>query len=174
MKSLSIKAYLHTLSSIIKEPKKFFRNLPENSDLKSPLSFLAVSLAISTVVFITGSSFQASPEAAAVYFINAAVMSTAASMALFAALKFFLFKNVKLKKCFSLFAYSAGATVIAAGVPFLLWMTEIWKWWLVGVGINQNLKIKPILSFIAVVLSIALVISTFASILYITGQIIQN
>ncbi|MCD4744402.1 MAG: hypothetical protein K8R67_18210, partial [Desulfobacteraceae bacterium] len=51
--TLSFKTYFNTVTRLLKEPGKFFSELPEDINMKLPLSFLFVSCIISTIVGLT-------------------------------------------------------------------------------------------------------------------------
>lgn len=36
---------------------------------------------------------------------------------------------------FSIYAFAAGATLLASWIPYFVWLTEPWKWWLIAIGL---------------------------------------
>jgi hypothetical protein len=38
---------------------------------------------------------------------------------------------------FSIYAFSSGVTLFLSWLPFLLWITEPWKWWLICTGLKH-------------------------------------
>ena len=43
-------------------------------------------------------------------------------------------RRVTFVRFFSIYALSAGVTLLASWLPFFIWLTEPWKWWLIGTG----------------------------------------
>ena len=44
-------------------------------------------------------------------------------------------RRVMFAQFFSVQAFAVSATLLAAWIPLLIWITEPWKWYLIGVGL---------------------------------------
>ncbi|MDY0131793.1 MAG: YIP1 family protein [Desulforegulaceae bacterium] len=163
MNQLTIKSYIDTLSTMIKNPGAFFENLPKNISLKPPFYFLCISCFFSAIVFIFSTSVaDYIAITGSIYFINAVGMTLIAAFFAFTAILVITPDNADYKKCFSIFAYSAGTTIIGAGIPFFLWFAEVWKWWLIGKGLKTNIKLTNIQTLIVIAVSIGSVLFLFS------------
>lgn len=163
MNKLTIKNYINTLSSMIKNPGNFFENLPRNISLKPPFYFLCISCLFSAFLFILSTSVtEYKTITGSIYFINAVGMTVIAAFFAFTAIIIMTPDNADYKKCFSIFAYSTGTTIIGAGIPFLLWFAEIWKWWLIGKGLKRNINLNNIQTTLVIGVSIGSVLFLFS------------
>ncbi|MGE4518828.1 MAG: YIP1 family protein [Desulfobacteraceae bacterium] len=163
MNELTIKNYIDTLSSMIKSPGGFFENLPGNMSVKPPFFFLCISCILSAFLFIfSTSAAEYKTLTGSIYFINAVGMTVITAFFAFAALLIITPDNADYKKCFSIFAYSAGTTIIGAGIPFFLWFAEVWKWWLIGKGLKKNIKLNNIQTLLVISVSIGSVLFLFS------------
>ena len=45
---------------------------------------------------------------------------------------------VPFKKLLPIYALSSGVTLLVAWLPYSLWFTEPWKWWLIGAGLTDG------------------------------------
>ena len=170
MNQLTIKNYIDTLSSIIKNPGVFFENLPKYSGIKYPFYFLCISCLISAFVFIfSTSAADYKALTGSVYFINAVGMTIIAALFAYASILIMAPQRADYKKCFSIFAYSAGTAVIGAGIPFFIWFAEIWKWWLIGKGLKKNIKLTGVQTIIVISVSICSILFLFSLFAHITA-----
>lgn len=169
MNNMNLKNYIQTLSMLLKTPGQFFLNLPQNTKFIYPLFFLLTSCLISTIIFLTSTSFDPFYITGTIYYINAVGMTLIASVSGFMAIRLFMRDEVSFSRCFSIFAYSTGVSVIGAGVPFLLWFAEIWKWWLVATGLKKHLNFQGFAIFIVITISIALIYVFFNTLVPATG-----
>ena len=143
--TLNFKTYFNTVTRLLKEPGKFFSELPEDINIKFPLSFLLVSCVISTIVGLALQWPGSAPVLiGGIYFFNALGMVFVATFFTFLIMTMFMKNKVTFTRCFSIYAFSTGLTVLVAGIPLFIWLTEPWKWWLIGTGMINNFKYKTI------------------------------
>ena len=154
MTGFTVKLYMITLKDLLKEPKKFFINYSDNSKVVNPMGFLIMSCMISTLIFLYSTSFTSPVITGSLYFINALGMTFIASIITYIILSVILKGSIEFQKCFSIFAFSTGVTIIGAGVPFLLWFAEIWKWGLVATGMKNSLKLNNTTIFLIIITSL--------------------
>ena len=129
--------YFSTLNKVLEKPRKFFSKLPQETGLKKSLAFLSVSslfFAVACTVsgmcpnpFVTGS----------IFFINAIGMVFISAGLGYMAMTMIMGKNVTFARFFSIYAFSSGVTLLASWIPFFIWLTEPWKWWLIGTGLTK-------------------------------------
>ena len=161
MKAFTLKLYMTTLKSLLKEPGFFFKTYENNSNPTNPIYFLTASCIISTLIFLYSTSFSSPLVSGALYFINAFGMTFTASIITTLILSIALKRIIKFQKCFSIFAFSTGITIIGAGIPFLLWFAETWKWGLVATGIKNSFRLSNLSVFLVLITSIVSIYFTF-------------
>jgi hypothetical protein len=77
----------------------------------------------------------------------------------------FLGRSVTFKRLFSIYAFSSGLTLLAAWIPFFIWFTEPWKWWLIGTGMARSCGFRSRQIIMIIGLSIGLMILLFLTVL---------
>jgi hypothetical protein len=130
--------YFQTLTKILGQPRRFFSELSPDTGLKKPLGFLFVSS-----LFFTGASLvtDMSPQPVmlgGILFINAMGMAFIAAGLGYMVMTMIMGQRVTFTRFFSIYALSSGVTLLASWVPFFFWITEPWKWWLIGTGMIKN------------------------------------
>ncbi len=138
MTELTLHYYIRTLIRILREPRQFFSEIPDGPALKFSLFFLTVSCLISTAGGLSICSPDKPVIAGGIYFINAMGMVFIAAFFSFIISTMFIKKQVSMSRFITIYAFSSGTTLIAAWVPFLMLLTEPWKWWLAGTGMIRG------------------------------------
>ncbi|MCK5311856.1 MAG: hypothetical protein KAJ62_07095 [Desulfobacteraceae bacterium] len=166
MNKFNVKFYFSTLNRLLKEPGKFFKELPEDTGIKFPLSFLLVSCVISTIVGLTLQWPGSSPVLiGGIYFFNALGMVFVAAFFTFLIMAMFMKNKVTFTRCFAVYAFATGLTVLVAGIPLFIWLTEPWKWWLIGTGMINNFKYRTIHVVLLLIATIIVILLFFWSVL---------
>jgi hypothetical protein len=167
----SFRFYFHALSKMLGETRHFFSELPFDIGFKKPLGFLIVSS-----IFFTGASVVSSMPSNPIYlggifFINAVGMVLIASGLGYVVMVMFLGRSVTFKRLFSIYAFSSGITLLAAWIPFFIWFTEPWKWWLIGTGMARSCGFRSWQIIMIIGLSIGLMILFFLTVLPLVSPI---
>ena len=161
----SFRFYFQALSKMLGEPRSFFSELPVDLGFIKPLGFLIVSS-----IFFTGASVVSSMPSNPIYlggifFINAVGMVLIASGLGYMVMVMFLGRSVTFKRLFSIYAFSSGITLLAAWIPFFIWFTEPWKWWLIGTGLARSCGFRSWQIIMIIGLSLGLMILLFQAVL---------
>ena len=161
----SFRFYFQALSKMLGEPRHFFSELPVDLGFIKPLGFLIVSS-----IFFTGASVVSSMPSnplylGSIFFINAVGMVLIASGLGYMVMVMFLGKPVSFKRLFSIYAFSSGLTLLAAWIPFFIWFTEPWKWWLIGTGLARSCGFRSWQIIMIIGLSLGLMILLFQAVL---------
>ena len=157
--------YFRALTKLLGEPRKFFSKLPQDGGLKRPLGFLFVSS-----LFFTGASLVSNRPSNPVilgstFFINAMGMVLIAAGIGYMVMTMIMGRRVTFDRFFSIYALSSGVTLLVSWLPFFIWLTEPWKWWLIGTGMVKGcgFRISQVLVIIGV--SIGVMFLLFWSVL---------
>jgi len=130
--------YFHALGKILGDPRNFFSQLPADSEFIKSLGFLIVSS-----LFFTGASVvsRMPPNPlylGGIFFINAVGMVLISALLGYLVMVMFWGRSVAFKRLFCIYAFASGMTLLAAWIPFFIWFTEPWKWWLIGTGLGRS------------------------------------
>ena len=159
--TFSFRFYYHTMDKMVAEPRHFFNELPVDIGLMKPLCFLIVSSLIFTgaiaVIGLPVMSFYLG----SIFFINAVGMALIASGLGYLVMILLLGRSVSYKRFFSIYAFSSGTTLLVAWIPFSIWFTEPWKWWLIGTGLSRSCGFKPWQIIVTIGLSLVIMFLFF-------------
>jgi hypothetical protein len=100
----------------------------------------------------------------AIHFLNALVMPLLSAIIGYALIKKGLRKAIEFKKLLMIYALSSGLTLLMAWIPLFLWITEPWKWFLIGLGMVKGCELSRRQALFVITLSILLIILGFRSI----------
>jgi len=133
----SVSFYFQALAKVLGEPGAFFSEL-QATGFKQPVGFLLVSSA-----FFTGASLLTRPYpgqilSGGILFINAIGMTFIAAGLGYILMTLFFGKKVTFSRLFAVYAYASGVTLLASWIPLFVWLTEPWKWVLIGMGLTKS------------------------------------
>jgi len=131
--------YSYSLIQLLIEPGLFFKELAENTTLKKALIFMVICCGFfSGASLLTGAYSRPVWIMAIIYFVNAAGMIIMSSLLSYTAMVMILGKRTSFSIVFRLYAFSSGVTLFISWLPFFLWFTEPWKWWLIYTGFKNT------------------------------------
>ena len=138
---------------IVLNPKSFFQNMPAEKDHRAAVTFLctcAVIYSIAATVFAY--------ESHATYFVLMLANGLLYPVVTAAALRFVLYaagaSKTAFHQTFAIVAY-ANAVLLLAWIPGIAPFTEIFKYYLIGVGLVHVLKMSRIKALTIIVATIA-------------------
>ena len=152
--------FFRTLSRLLGNPKGFFSDLPPEMGMGPPLGFLMVS----SIVFSLASIMNAAVEplvAGGIFFANAVGMVFISSGLGYMVMIMTIGRKTGYTRFFGVYAFSAGLTLLASWMPYFLFITEPWKWWLVFTGLTRSLQLKWQQALMVIGFSIALLVLFF-------------
>ncbi|MCK5695696.1 MAG: hypothetical protein KAH62_03695 [Desulfobacula sp.] len=131
--------YSYSLIQLLIEPGLFFKELAEKTTLRRTLGFMVICCGFfAGANLLTGAYSKPVWIMAGVFFVNAAGMIIISSLLGFTAMVLIFGKRSSFSIIFSLYAFSSGVTFFMSWLPFLLWFTEPWKWWLIYTGFKNT------------------------------------
>ncbi|MCD6585470.1 MAG: YIP1 family protein [Desulfobacteraceae bacterium] len=156
--------YFQALAKVLGTPVIFFREL-QDIDFKQSLGFLVVSS-----VFFAGASlltrqFVQPLLSGGILFINAIGMTFIAAGLGYMLMSMFFGKKVTFPRLFAVYAFSAGVTLLASWIPLFVWLTEPWKWVLIGLGLTKSCDFRWNQTIVVIGGSIGIMILFFKSLL---------
>ena len=127
--------YSYSLIQLLIEPGQFFKELPEKATVRKTVGFMAICCVFFTIAsLLTGAYTKPGWIMAIIFFANAAGMIVISSVLGYIVMAMILGKRTSFLVIFSLYVFSSGVTLFLSWLPFLLWITEPWKWWLIYTG----------------------------------------
>ncbi|MBU0992083.1 MAG: YIP1 family protein [Proteobacteria bacterium] len=163
--SFSAHYYVTTLSGLLRKPGVFFReSLDQETSLRAFL-FLLIS-----GVFSTAAALLMNPDIRAllptgILFVNAIGMSVLAAFTGYGIMVMMVGKKISFARFFNIYAFSSGVILLASWIPFLVIITEPWRWILIGTGLVKGGQMKKFQAFMIIILSITVMTLLFWSIL---------
>ncbi len=157
--------YFRILIRIIRKPGIFFSNLPADIGLKQPGGFLLTSSLIYMIACLASNMPQNPVLMGSILFINAVGMTFIAAGLGYMLMMMFMKKQVPFFFFFSVYAFSLGVILLFSWLPFFVWLTEPWKWWLIGTGMTKALGFKWTQAALIIIISYAIIALFFWSLL---------
>lgn len=96
-----------------------------------------------------------------ILFVNAVGMCFISTILGFAAIIVFTGRRPEFSTLFNIYALSWGITLLASWIPFFIYFTEPWKWWLIAMGIKRRCGISTIKCMFIIVFSIGFIAMLF-------------
>lgn len=131
--------YIDTMTALMTRPGRFFATTFQKISAVQSLVVLTVSS-----IFFAATGTLIRPESGSlttglILFLNAVGMAIVGSAACYLATVTTARRRYAFKKLFSIFSLSSGVVLLIAWVPSSFFLTEPWKWWLIGVGMINGL-----------------------------------
>jgi len=163
--NFSLGFYFQALTKMLGKPRIFFSELPRDAGLKRPLYFLFVSS-----LFFAGASLMSNRPPnpvimGGIFFINAMGMVFIAAGIGYLVMTMIMGRQVTFTRFFSIYALSFGVTLLASWLPFFMWLTEPWKWWLIGTGMVKGCGFSLSQAFVIIGISMGVMFLLFWSVL---------
>jgi len=157
--------YFSVQTRMLKDPRRVFSEHLPQQGVKRSLGVLLTS----GITYSLACMLISRPEA---YFVHGIVLLVNALGMVFiaAAIGYGLIgmitgRWVPFPRLLSIYALSSGITLLVAWLPFSLWFTEPWKWWLIGAGLTGSFAIKRSQALVIIIGSIVILTLLFGAFL---------
>ena len=158
--------YLATQSRMVKEPGRVFNEMLPEQGAKRPLGVLLASSIIYSLSSILIGQPEAPVVAAAVLFVNAIGMALIAAAVGYGLVALFAGRSVPFGQLLPIYALSSSITLLVAWLPYSVWLTEPWKWWLIGTGLTKGCAaLQGWQALVIVISSIGVITLLFSAVL---------
>lgn len=156
MEKFSLGFYVQTVFSIMGHPRRFFSELPQSGSMTQALGFLILSAVFFSFARLMSTDLQNFFVAGGIHIFNAVGMVFILAGLGYVVMTLSVGRKVRFARWFSIYALSAGVTLLISWVPYVVIFTEPWKWWLIGTGITKGcgLTLKEALLIMAISLTI--------------------
>lgn len=145
-------SYFHIMHRMLVSPGQFFGG---ELNLIDPFRAFCFLLLTSLFFTLAGLSlhWQTFPALSAVLFMNAVLMPVLTAGTGCILIKWVTRKPISFSRLFPLYALSSGLMMFIAWIPFFVWITEPWKWLLIGLGLTRSYGLSRGQSTLVIVLS---------------------
>jgi len=161
----SIGFYLRTVTRLLSEPKKFFSECANEATFNQSMGFLLVSSLFFTAASLMSNMFIKPFVMGAIFFVNAVSMVFIAAAFGYVVMTMLMGKKVTFVRFFSIYAFASGITLLASWVPFFMYLTEPWKWWLIGTGMTRGFGFRLSQALAIIGVSVGVIFLLFWSVL---------
>ncbi len=164
-KKLTFGFYFKSLTKMLGAPRKFFSQLPREIGLRQSAGFLLVSSLFFTGGSLVQNIYPNPGVMGGIFLVNAIGMVLIAAGLGYLVMALTIGKQVSFTRFFSVYAFSAGVTLLASWIPFFIWITEPWKWWLIGTGMVKGCGFSLSQALVIIGVSIGVMFLLFWSVL---------
>lgn len=146
------RVYVCPLAQLLIEPGPFFKGVRYQTGIRKVCGFLMICCIFFTISsLLTGVYPGPVRQMAAVFFAGTAGMVLLSSLLGYIAMIMIAGKKAGYAAVFSVYAYSHGITLFISWLPFFLWFSEPWKWWLIFTGLKITCGLKGRQAFLVLV-----------------------
>ncbi|MFH2092382.1 MAG: YIP1 family protein [Pseudomonadota bacterium] len=149
--------YAYSLIQVLIEPGAFFKGLADKTTFRKTLGFMVIcSVFFAVASLLTGAYSKPVWIMSIIFFVNAAGMIILSSFLGYLAMVMIVGKNIRFSTIFSVYAFSSGVTLFISWLPFFLWLSEPWKWWMIYTGLKNTCKFTGKQAFSILLLSMTI------------------
>jgi hypothetical protein len=154
MDKFSMPFYVQAVFGILGQPRKFFSELPLTIGMLQSLVFLVISALFFCTASLMNIRLRASCILGGIYLLNAVGMVFIMAGLGYLVMTLSIGRKVPFTRLFSIYALCAGVTLLISWVPYLVVLTEPWKWYLIGTGLTKGCGVKLREAVLIIVLSL--------------------
>ncbi len=159
-KSFSLSYYCNVLGAVIKRPSAFFDGLPDDIGFVRPLSVLAVS----GIFCALASLMQIQVNRTLMFSIilaNAVLLPIISAGLGYALAGPMMNMKAGFPKFLAVYAFSSAAVLLVAWIPSLIFMTEPYKWFLIGKGLVRSIGLTKVQAILLILFSICVMMLVY-------------
>jgi len=159
-------SYLNASGQLLKSPGAFFDNFRDaGAGAGTAVRFLAMAGLLHTAAGLMVARPVQPLVFAAITFANAMGMVLFSGIVGYIVMGMFLGRKIPFPRLFSVYAFASGTTLLFSWIPFFLWLTEPWKWWLVYTGLTKGCGFPKKEGLLMVLLSVCVMLTFFYSLM---------
>jgi hypothetical protein len=163
--NFSIGFYFRSLAKVLGTPGTFFEESQKDVGFHQSVGFLVVSSVFFAVAGLTTRDFEAPWIISSIFFVNAVGMTLIAAGLGYITMTMFWGRKVTFRRFFSVYAFASGVTLLASWIPLFVFITEPWKWMMIGIGLTKTCGLKGLHSILIIVVTIGMIVLFFRSLL---------
>jgi len=149
--------FFRDLYRLVLHPGAFYEELPGTHRFSSALVFLFSCSLISSTLASLHTGQKDMIVLALIYFLNAVSMPFITAFVLYIVTTFSCRNAFTFKTLFSITAY-ANVALLVAWIPGVAWMTGIWRFYLVGLGMVRAGRISALKALVSVLVTLVILL----------------
>lgn len=165
MKNLSARCYMDVLTALLMRPGIFFSTRFDGISAGQALGILTISALFFAAAGTLLTPGTASLTMGAILFINAIGMVGIAAGIGYLAVVVLAGRRYTFSRLWNVFSLSSGAVLLIAWIPSAFFLTEPWKWWLIGTGMVKGLGMSKTRAAVIVLFTFGATVMAVYSIL---------
>ncbi len=147
------KKYVSTVTAVMAHPGAFFQDRFNNVTVGQALGFLSLSALCFSITATLVNPVGGLLRNGVLLFVNAIGMVVIGSAVAYVALIATTGRRYAFFRLWNIFSLSASAVLILAWIPAAFFLTEPWRWWLIGTGLVRGLGLSKIRAVFVVLLT---------------------
>jgi len=149
--------YAYAIVQLLIEPGQFFKELPKKTTVKITLGFMLLSSVFyAAASLLTGAYEQPVWIMGIIFFMNALGTVFISAIIGYVTMMMLAGRKEPFPGVLSVYAFAAGITLFLSWLPFMLWFTEPWRWWLLYTGFKNSCGVTGKQAFWIVCISLVL------------------
>lgn len=157
--------YARALTRLLGEPGRFYSDMGQKGDSQHAMLFLVIASLFHAAAGLLQSVSTTPARVFFALFLNGIGMACLCAVVLFSAQAMMFGRKICFGTVLSIVAYSSGVTLLVSWVPFFIWLTEPWKWWLIITGLVRGCGFKWWQALAASITTVMLVFLLFWTLL---------
>lgn len=137
LKNASRLTYFQILNRMLVSPGQFFGHDIQGIHLGRAMGLLILSSLFFTLAGLNLLQ-HSSLVMSVIHFLNALIMPSISAVIGYVLIKKGLRQPVGFSKVFTVYALASGLTLLMSWIPLFLFITEPWKWFLIGLGMVKR------------------------------------
>jgi len=154
-------------ATLLINPRRFFSSEGKKASWTVAFGFIMVSAIISSGAALLLTRPSSPWLTGSILLINAVGMVGISACFAYLAIWLIRGERIRFKKIFSIYAFAGSMPLLVSWVPGAFWLTEAWKWWLVGTGLVRSARFRGAQVVVVIGSSIGLTILFFWSLIMI-------
>jgi hypothetical protein len=167
----SVGFYVRTVTRMLGQPRQFFTDLQHEASMRQSLGFLVISSLFFAGAAVVSSMSSQPILMGTIYFVNSFGMAFIAAGVGYIVMTMSMGKKATFTRLFGIYALSSGLTLLASWLPFFVWLTEPWKWWLIGTGMTMHCGFSRKQAILVIGASIIVMVLAFYSVLPVVSHL---
>ena len=156
----SFSFHVTAIKGILTSPRVFFAQLPSRVGYRRPLGFLVVSsifFAVASLTYVQERRLLM----AGIFVVNGLGVAWLSAVVTFLVVMLTIGRGIGFERFFALHAYATGATLLVSWMPLFVWITEPWKWLLIGIGLVNGCHLRKGQAVMVIAISVIILILLF-------------
>lgn len=150
---------------LLVNPGRFFEEKGDKAHWTLAFGFIMISALISSGATLLLARPSSPWLTGSILIINAVGMIGISAGFAYLAIWLIRGKPIRFEKVFGIYAFATSMPLLLSWIPGAFWITEIWKWWLVGIGLVRSIRFRGSQAAVVIGSSIGLTILFFWSLM---------